>query len=134
MHKDAAKLEIEKSLAQGESLVGFFMAQKRPSFWLFFLIGPLAALGFKSYFVGVTNLGVHFHKLNMMGKFSQHDFFAFNEIKSVKIGKGLLQIPMKYTFASGKKLKIRAQKVGIERVAKADDNIVAYLNEHVKAA
>lgn len=134
MHKDIAKIEIEKCMAQGESLVGFFMAQKRPPFWLFFIVGPLAAIGFKVYFVGVTNLGVHFHKLSLLGKFSQHDFFSFNEIKSIKIGNGFFQIPMKYVFANGKTLKLRAQKRGVERVAKADDRIVSYLNEHVKAA
>ncbi|MGE0632812.1 MAG: hypothetical protein AB7O96_10405, partial [Pseudobdellovibrionaceae bacterium] len=101
MHKDAAKVEIEKRMVSGESLVGFFLAQKRPPIWMFFVLGPLAAIGFKYYYVGVTNRGVHFHRVNLLDKFAQHDFFAFNEIREIKIGKGFIQIPMKYTFANG---------------------------------
>jgi len=134
MHKDLAKIEIEKHMQNDESLVGFFMAVKRPPFLLFFLMGPLASLGFRTYVVGVTNLGIHFHKLDIWGKFSQHDFFAFNEIKDIRVGKGYLQTPIKYTFVNGEKLKIFAQKKGVEKIAKISDNVIIYLNEHIKAA
>lgn len=134
MKKDDVKMEIMKNFNQDEQLVGFFIAQSRPAFWLYFLLGPLTALSMKMYYVGVTNKGVHFHKLNFLGKFSQHDFFSFSEIQNVKVGKGLLQTPMQYTFTNGKKLKLQAQKKGLEHVAKIDDQTVAYIAEHTKAA
>lgn len=133
MHKDAAKVEIEKKLVQDESLVGFFLAQKLPPFWLAFIVGPLMWLGLKTYFVSVTNLGVHFHKLNMLGKFSQHDFFPFKDVKSLKVSNGHMQIPMLYTFANGTTLKIRAQKRGMDRVAKIDEATIAHLKKHIQA-
>lgn len=110
------------------------MAQRPFKIWLFFLIGPLAVLSMKSYFVAVTSKGLHFHTLNLLGKFSQHDFFSYNEIDSVKIGNGALQIPMKYTFSNGRKLKIKAQKKGMERVAKIDEKTLEFLKKNVQQA
>ncbi len=80
MHKDKASEHIKQNLSSNEDLIGFFYAQKLPKFWLYFLIGPLSFLAIKFYFVAVTNKGIHFHMLNMLGKFSQHDFFSYNEI------------------------------------------------------
>ena len=132
--KAQIKALIEKGLSPGEPLVGFFMAQRRPPIWLYLLIGPLAALSIRMYLVGVTDKRLHFHKLNLMGKVSAHDTFTFGEIKSVKFGRGLLTVPMAYVFPRGRKLKLHAQKVGLERVAKIDEKTVTYISQNIKAA
>ena len=131
MHKDTAFEHIKKATPTDEELIGYFMATKPFKIWLFVVIGPLAALSMKQYFVAITNAGVHFYKLNLLGKFSQHDFFSYDEIESIKIGKGAMWIPMKFKFASGRKLKVKAQKKGLDRVAKIDDKTLEYIKQNI---
>jgi len=132
MHKDESLILLKNNFSNGEELIGFFMAQRPFKIWLFFLIGPLAALSMKSYIIAVTNKGMHFQALNLIGKFSQHDFFDYNEIDSFSIGRGILQIPMKYMFTSGRKLKIKAQKKGRESVAKINDETLDFLKKNIQ--
>lgn len=133
MNKEQVKAAIEKSLKPDEQLLGFFIAQKHPPFWYYLLLGPLAALALRGYLVGVTNKGIHFHKMNLMGKLSQHDIFAFDEIKTFKVGSGLIQLPLTFTFSNGQKLNIKAQKRGLDRIAKIDENTVAMIRQNIKA-
>jgi len=76
MNKEAAKAHILKNLMSGDSLVGFFIAQQPFKLWLFFIIGPLAVFSMKQYFIAVTQKGIHFHRLNLLGKFASDDFFC----------------------------------------------------------
>lgn len=132
MNKEQAQQHIEKNLAAGNSLVGFFMAMQPFKIWLFFLIGPLAVLSMKYYFVAVTKKGLTFYRLNMLGNFSNSDSFDFNEIESVKIGKGMLQRPMKFKFNNGRSLYIKAQLKGVEKVAKITDEVQRYIENNIK--
>ncbi len=134
MHKDKALEHIKQKLSSKEDLIGFFYAQKPPKFWLFFIIGPLAMLSIRHYFVAVTNTGIHFYKLNMMGKFSQHDFFSYNEIEKIKIKKGTLTLPLIFFFSNGTKLKLKAQKKGLERVAKLEEKTLEYMKKNIKVS
>jgi hypothetical protein len=43
------------------------------------------------------------------------------------LSKGLLQAPLKFTFSNGRKLKLKAQLKGMEKVAKLDDRTKEYL-------
>ncbi|MCQ8119260.1 hypothetical protein [Methylomonas rosea] len=131
MTKEAAKEHILKNLTPGDSLVGFFIAQQPFKLWLFFIIGPLAVLSMKQYFIAVTQKGIHFHRLNLWGKFASDDFFAFNEIATVKIGKGMLQRPMKFTFKNGRNIYIKAQLKGVEKVAKLDEATQKHIEQHI---
>lgn len=132
MHKEAAQNHIEENLVPGDSLVGFFYALQPFKIWLFFLIGPLAVFSMKYHFVAVTQKGITFHRLNMLGKFSDSDSFEFNEIESVKIGKGLLQRPMQFKFANGRKLALKAQLKGVEKVAKLTDAVQKHIEHNIK--
>ena len=132
MHKDKAFEHLKNNISPEEEILDFFHASKIFNIWLFVLMGPLAVLTIKGYFVAVTNKGLHFHALSLLGKFSQHDFFAYTEIECVKIGRGILQIPMKFTFANGRKLKIRAQKTGVNSVAKVHDKTLTFLREVIR--
>lgn len=132
MHKNEALTHIKNKLTSDEELIGFFMAQKPFKIWLFVLIGPLAVLSMKPYYIAVTNKGVHFHLLNLLGKFSKHDFFKFEEIDSLKIGNGVMRIAMKYVFSNGRKLKIKAQKKGLDRIAKIDEATLQYLKNAIR--
>ncbi len=132
MNKEKAQEQIEKKIDQDDILVGFFYAQQPFKIWLFFLIGPLAVLSMKYYFVCVTKKGIHFHRLNLLGKFANHDFFKFEEIENVKIGKGILQRPMKYQFKNGQSLILKAQLKGLEKVAKLNEATQQHIEKNIK--
>ncbi|MET2898553.1 hypothetical protein ABXV22_09560 [Vibrio rotiferianus] len=129
MNKEQAKKYIEDNLNDGDSLIGFFQAVSPPNIWLFLLIGPLFILSMRTYFLAVTEKGISFHRLSLLGKFKEHDFFEFSDIESVKIGKGLLQRPMKFTFKNNRKIKVKAQLKGVEKVAK----LLPDVQEHIES-
>lgn len=129
MNKEQAKEYIEENLNEGDSLIGFFQAISPPKIWLFLLIGPLFFLSMRTYFLAVTEKGISFHKLSLLGKFKEHDFFEFGDIESVKIGKGLLQRPMKFVFKNNRKLKLKAQLKGVEKVAK----LLPHVQQHIES-
>lgn len=134
MKKEQAKEYIEEKLNQGDHLIGFFQAISPPKIWLFLLIGPLCVLSMRTYFLAVTERGISFHKLSLLGKFKEHDFFEFSDIESVKIGKGLLQRPMQFTFKNNRKIKVKAQLKGVERVAKLLPEVQQHIESNITLA
>jgi hypothetical protein len=131
MNKDQAKKHIEENLVDGDSLIGFFQAVSPLNIWLLFLIGPLSLLSMKTYFLAVTEKGISFHRVNLLGKFKEHDFFEFDDIESVEIGKGVLQRPMKFLFKNGRKVKVKAQLKGVEKVAKLLPDVQKYIETNI---
>ncbi|MBL4587235.1 MAG: hypothetical protein JKX84_09300 [Flavobacteriales bacterium] len=135
MKKEQAKEHIRTTFREGESLVGFFISMQRMKFWLLILLGPLIALTMRHYYVAVSDKGVHFYRLTMLGKFSDnHDFFSYAEITSIRIKKGFIQRPLHFQFSNGRTLKLRAQLKGVKSVAKLDAMTQQYLAEHIKPA
>ncbi len=134
MNKEKAQQHIESNVQNGDSLIGFFQATALPKIWLFFLIGPFAMLGMKFYFLAVTQRGVSFHRMNLLEKFKDHDFFEFDEIDSLSMGKGLLQKPMRFKFKSGRKLRVKAQLKGVEKVAKLTPEVQQHLEKNTRPA
>lgn len=134
MNKDQAKKYIEENLNEDDVLVGFFQAMRPPTIWLFFLIGPFFVLSMRMYFVAVTQKGISFHKLSMLGQFKEHDFFAFSEIEHVAIGKGLLQRPMNFVFKNNRKIKLKAQLKGVDKVAKLLPEVQSHIEKNVPLA
>ena len=134
MNKEQAKKYIEGNLNNGDSLIGFFQAISPPKIWLAFLIGPLFILSMRAYFIAVSEKGIYFYKLSLLGKFNEHDFFEFDDIESVKIGKGLLQRPMKFTFKNNRKIKIKAQLKGVKKIAKLLPAVQQHIENKVPLA
>jgi hypothetical protein len=132
MKKEDARKHIQQHLEPGDSLVGFFQAIQPFKLWLFLFIGPLAVLSMKYYFVAVTRQGITFHRLNFMGKFSGQDTFVFSDIESVKIGKGMLQRPLTFRFNNGRKLYLKGQLKGVEKVAKIDAETQRFIEDNVR--
>ena len=54
MKKEQILEHIEQEFEENELLIGFFMAQYKPSYWFLVLIGPLWALGIRA--VSYTHL------------------------------------------------------------------------------
>ena len=133
MNKDKAQQHISACLNDGDDLIGFFQAIEPPKIWLFFLLGPLAILSMKSYFVAVGEQGVYFHRLNLLGKADTHDFFSFDEIEHLKVGNGVLQRPMWFSFNNGRKIKIKGQLKGVEKVAKLTPEVQAHLEKQISS-
>ena len=131
MNKEQAKKYIEENLNDGDSLIGFFQAVSPPNIWLFLLIGPLFILSMRTYFLAVTEKGISFYRLSLLGKFKEHDFFEFGDIESVKIGKGLLQRPMEFTFKNNRKIKVKAQLKGVEKVAKLLPDVQKHIESNI---
>ena len=131
MTKEEAHQHIQEHLETDDTLKGFFTAIEPAKLWLFLLIGPLAFLSMKQYFIAVSENGIYFHKMGFFGKFTTHDFFTFKEIENVKIGKGLLQRPMKFLFKNGRSMKIKAQLKGVEKVAKLTEEIQEHLEKNI---
>ena len=134
MNKEQAKKYIEGNLNNGDSLIGFFQAISPPKIWLILLIGPLFILSMRAYFIAVSEKGIYFYKLSLLGKFNEHDFFEFDDIESVKIGKGLLQRPMKFTFKNNRKIKIKAQLKGVKKIAKLLPAVQQHIENKVPLA
>ncbi|PKO35942.1 MAG: hypothetical protein CVU34_00200 [Betaproteobacteria bacterium HGW-Betaproteobacteria-7] len=132
MKKEDARQHIQQHLEPGDFLVGFFQAIQPFKWWLFLFIGPLAVLSMKYYFVAVTRKGITFHRINLMGKFAGQDTFVFSDIKSVKIGKGMLQRPMTFRFNNGRKLHLKGQLKGVEKVAKIDAETQRFIEDNVR--
>lgn len=132
MKKEEAQQYIEQHLKPGDSLVGFFQAIQPFKIWLFVLIGPLAVFSMKYYFVAVTQQGITFHRLNLLGKFAGQDDFAYDDIEKATIGKGWLQRPMKFFFKNGRKLYVKGQLKGVEKIAKLNEATQRFIEEHVR--
>jgi len=134
MNKEKAQEHIKHNLRENDSLIGFFQAIELPNIWLYFIIGPLAFLSMKTYFLAVTKNGIYFHKLNFLGKFKEYDFFEFGEIESVYIGKGIMQRPMKFKFKNNRKVNVKAQLKGIEKVAKITADVQQHIENNIPLA
>jgi len=132
MTKEEAKIHIEKSLEKDDELIGVFTAQGPFPIWWFILIGPLGAFFFKFYYIGVTQKGISFYRLSLMGKFKDDgDFFKFSEIESLKIKGGFTQRPLIFTLKNGKKVKIKAQIKGLDRVAKLTEKVQKHIENNI---
>jgi hypothetical protein len=134
MNKEQAQVYIQKNVKEDDTLIGFFQAISPPKIWMFFVLGPLAILSMRMYFLAVTERGIYFYKLSLLGKFKDCDFFEFDEIENVKIGKGILQRPMKFHFKNNRKIKVKAQLKGHKKVAKVTADVQSYIENRIPLA
>ena len=135
MHKDQAREHIEANITEGDELIGFFQATYLPRFWWLFvvLVTPIAFLSMRIYIVAVSKKGLCFYKLTFMGKFRHADFFKYDEIESVKVGGGFLQRPMVFRFMNGRKLRLKGQIKGVDKIAKLTPEVSAYIGNNIAA-
>ncbi len=134
MNKEQAQVYIQQNVKEDDILIGFFQAISPPKIWMFFVLGPLAILSMRMYFLAVTERGIYFYKLSLLGKFKDCDFFEFDEIENVKIGKGILQRPMKFHFKNNRKIKVKAQLKGHNKVAKVTADVQSYIENRIPLA
>lgn len=118
---------LRPKLKQGEEIIGFFQAMNLPSIGLHLLVGILAALSTKTYYIAVTNQGIHVYQLTLLGKLDVYKFIAYSDITNIKIGTGFLQAPFEIILQSGEKVRVKAKIKGLEAIAKLDDKTKAYL-------
>jgi len=134
MRKEQAEMHIIANMQKSDELVGFFQATTPIRIGLYLLIGPLAALSMKQYFVAAGKKGMYFHRLNMWGKFKDYDFFSFTEITSVQFGKGMIQRPVTFQFNNGRSLKLKAQLKGLEKLAKLKEDVQKHIEACIPSA
>lgn len=132
MTLEVAEKNILERLEKGDKLVGFFIAQSPFPIWWYMLLGPLGLFFLKTYFIAVTNNGIGFHKLTLMGKFKgDGDFFNYDEIESIKIKNGLMRRPMIFALKNGVKVKIKAQKKGLGQAAKLNEDTLEHIIKNI---
>ena len=119
--------QILPNLKSNEELIGFFQAQYMASYWWFLLVGWLVFFTLRYYYVGTTDKGIHLHKLSFWGKPDNYDFFSWDEIEKLEFKDGFLQAPLKLKFKNGRKLKLKAQLKGVEKIAKLDEKTKVFL-------
>ena len=131
MKKEIAKKHIEDNMNEGDLLIGFFQALTQPNIFFILFIGPIYLLTIRKYFVGVTQNENSLHKISFIEKFKEHDFFRYNEIESVKIGKGLLYRSMKFTFKNGRKINLKAHLRCVDAIAKITPDVQTYIENNI---
>lgn len=134
MNAEQIKEKLQSALQPEDELIGYFMAQQMPKFWLYLCLGPLAMVTMKTHYVGVTPKGLCFLQLNFLGNQSALDFFNYTEIESVVFGKGVLQRPTTFRFKNGRRLHIKAQLKGVEKVPKLTPELQAHIEQNISSA
>lgn len=114
-------------LTQDEKLIGYFWGSNRVKIIWYFIAGPFAAFGFRSYVVAVTDKAVHFHLLELISQKINTDIFTFDEIDNFSMGQSTLLIRPEITFyfKNGNQISLEvALKPGMA-------NKEIYLNEQI---
>jgi hypothetical protein len=112
MYSDKMRELVKDSCPKGEKFLYSFAAMNPPSLWVAILTaGALYAFFMKHYWIGVTDKGAYFLRLNLMGKVSQTDTFGFKEIKAVTVKNSLLENVAKFEFANGRRLVLNISKL-----------------------
>ena len=132
MDKSKALVHVKENLTEADSLLGLFQATKPFKIWLFLILGPLAVLSVRTYIIAVSEQGIYFHRLNLMGKFTDFDFFTYNEINQVKFGKGWLQCPAAFLFFNDRRLYVKAQLKGVKKVAKLSGDLQRIIEQKIR--
>jgi len=80
-----------------------------------------------SYYVAVTDYGLHILKFNLWNEPTTYDFYPYMAISKFEIGNGLLTIPLKIYFTDGRKVRLKAALEGGRSDACFDDRTRKYL-------
>lgn len=123
---------IRQDLEPGDDLLGFFLGQIPFKFWWFLLVGPIAVLGMKTYYIAASQRGMHFYRMNIIGQIEQHDYFNYDAIRVLEIKSGMLQLPLRFEFKNHNELKVRAQKKGAKKIPKLTDELIETLKGKLK--
>jgi len=132
MAKLNSKEHIEKNLAQGDSLVGFFYANT-PLNYLKCTIGILGAFIWKYYVIAITKNGICFYKLNLAGNIVDSKFFEYHEIEKVKFGIGLIEKTIKFYLKGGGSIKVKALLKGRGKAAKLTKSLQEHIERNIIA-
>ncbi|MDA0782513.1 MAG: hypothetical protein O2970_10340 [Proteobacteria bacterium] len=118
---------VGRTLSNDEKLMGVFTGCKHVAFVWFFIVGPLAPLGYRNYLIAVTSKAIHFHLLGFVGQHTNTDILKFDEIRNFKIGQSRIVIrpQLSFYFNNGNEIDLQ---VIIKSRAK-NKNI--YLNEEI---
>ncbi len=124
MHKEQALNQlILPYLTPNEQLIGFFKSRTDDhsfeSITSVFKIRP--------YFVGVTDKGLHFHRLTFWEKPDTYDFSPWESISKFTFKQGFFTATLHFTFVDGQHLKLNAPVRGLKGVAILDKQTRDYL-------
>jgi len=123
--------KIINDIGEDEEFIGVFQGMRAMKIWLFFIIGPLAALSTKQFYVVITNKTLHFHSPVMFTSKFDHCIVRYDDIEHITYGKGWLSRPITFVLENGRKLTINAQVKGVEKVMKISEEMIAFLQQKV---
>jgi len=113
MNDDGIKALIKQTMGVDEIESYYFYGVNQASFGKTMLLGVFATLSQKYFICNVTNKGIHFYGLTMLGKPKNYSFVPKKAIKSLKVKNGLLPGLTKVVeieYIQGEKTKITANK------------------------
>ena len=130
MKYQKAKEHIDSFIQPDEMFHGWFIGQYY-NLALIFIIGPLAWLTLRFYYFAVTDKGIHIHRLGLSDQFEYSDFFPYSSITSLSFKKGFLQKSVRFSFDTGRSLRVQAITKGVASVPKLTDEILKILESNI---
>ncbi|MES1924461.1 hypothetical protein [Salinisphaera sp. T31B1] len=127
MTRTDIQAHARKRLAAGDRLIGVFQAVQMPRFWLCLVIGPLAGLLIKSWFVAVTEQAVVFYRRPLLGGIADGQPVPYERISALHIGRAGMTRALRFVFADGSQRRLKAQNKGRAGVATLDPPTLAQL-------
>lgn len=135
-NKEKLNKIANSDLAQSENLIGCFGGVSRVRIIWYFIAGPFAAFGFRSYLVAVTDKSVHFHLLGLINQKINTDVFSFDEIDYFSIGQStfLIRPEITFYFKNGNKISLNvALHPGmLNQETYLNEQIMNYLKSNIK--
>ena len=113
MNKEKIKNDIIlPRLRQDEELIGFFQGEDCKFNLLVLLLSLLAegmSIPVRTYYVAVTDQGLHLHKLRFLStrKVTAYNFFSYAEISKMNLVEEFISTDsLKLVFSTGRELKL----------------------------
>jgi len=121
---------INPKLKADEKLIGFFFAQRNPSFITFLLLWIIALALIKYFLIAITNKGIHVFRINSAYILKEHSFYEWNKVSSLFLGSG--GMTAKFSFITqNQTLHFKALTRKSNRDKQLDDVTIKFIKNKV---
>ena len=122
---------INPKLKEDEKLIGFFFAQRNPSFITFLLLWIIALAFIKYFLIAITDKGIHVFRINSAYVLNEHSFYERKKVSSLFLGSG--SMTAKFSFMTQNQTQyFKALTRKSNRDKHIDDNTKAFLKNKMK--
>ena len=114
INDEGVKALTKQNMGVDETESYCFYGVNQASFGKVVLLGGVIATLSQKYFIcNVTNKGIHFYGLTQLGKPKNYSFVPKNEIKGIKVKRGIMSLGLKVVeigYSQGDKIKITVNR------------------------